>query len=550
MKTIKYQVFFIVLAGIFTASVVIGGFGVFWSSLAVSRSSAKILDLMVQAQTVGLDSMFFDVEQSSTVLAHYVRSELKNISDLSDSQKLAGYLSHLEDISHYISSCTNPALAIYVKFSPELTGGNKSFLWRKKDGVLIQDTLSDFPIPELDFDNSWYYHDGLFKKGLWTTPYYNEDFNEYVISYGLPVFKDDRLIALVGMDIDFDSIGNIIKSIKVYHSGYAFLTDENFNIVYHRLFPAGTKLFEYSSNFKKLGDDKLNSNYYEYRKKGKTFRMLYKELECGLLLVVSVPAEEIEYERNKLIYSLIISVIVISLIVSLWSVWMSDKFTRPLKKLSFYAKNIIAGVYDVEFDFKSNDEVGKLTENFAFMAKSLKRQFEYINNLAYLDAMTGVKNKRSFIDARDEMNEKIKKSKDSGEDLEFGVIVFDVNNLKAINDSFGHKAGDLLIKCACNLISKIFIFSAIYRIGGDEFVAIVTGKDFENKEELLTDLRLEMSMPVAEKNKAFERISIASGLAVYEPQKDKDFQSVFERADEEMYRAKVVMKGGREKVRT
>ena len=57
-------------------------------------------------------------------------------------------------------------------------------------------------------------------------------------------------------------------------------------------------------------------------------------------------------------------------------------------------------------------------------------------------------------------------------------------------------------------------------------------------------------MPVAEKNAAFERISIASGLAVYEPQKDKDFQSVFERADEEMYRAKVVMKGGREKVRS
>ena len=99
------------------------------------------------------------------------------------------------------------------------------------------------------------------------------------------------------------------------------------------------------------------------------------------------------------------------------------------------------------------------------------------------------------------------------------------------------------------MISKIFIFSAIYRIGGDEFVAIVTGKDFENKEELLTDLRLEMSMPVAEKNEAFERSSIASGLAVYEPQKDKDFQSVFERADEEMYRAKVVMKGGRGLVR-
>ncbi|MBB5226019.1 diguanylate cyclase [Treponema ruminis] len=549
MKTIKYQVFFIVLAGIFTASVVIGGFGVFWSSTAVKRSSAKILDLMAQAQTVGLDSMFFEVEQSSTVLAHYVRTELENIGDLANEAKFSGYFSHLVDLSHYISRCTAPAMALYVKFSPKLTNETKSFLWRKKDGILIQDSLKNFPIPDLDFDNSWYYHDGLFRNGVWTAPYYNEDFNEYVISYGIPVFKDEKLIALVGMDIDFDDIASVVNSITIYNSGYAFLTDESFKVVYHRSVPAGTKLFEYSRDFKLIENSELNSSFYEYKNNGKKYRMLYKELESDLLLVVSVPAEEIDHERTKLIYSLIISVIVISLLVSLWSVWMSDKFTRPLKKLSFYAKNIIAGVYDVEFDFKSNDEVGELTGNFAFMAKSLKRQFEYINNLAYLDAMTGVKNKRAYIDARDEMNEKIRRNKVSNLALEFGVIVFDVNNLKNINDSFGHKAGDLLIKCACNLISKTFIYSTIYRIGGDEFVAIITGKDFENKEELLADLRLEMAMPVAEKNEAFERISIASGLAVYDPKSDEDFQSVFERADGEMYKSKIAMKGGRGLVR-
>ena len=129
------------------------------------------------------------------------------------------------------------------------------------------------------------------------------------------------------------------------------------------------------------------------------------------------------------------------------------------------------------------------------------------------------------------------------------MIVFDVNDLKPMNDNFGHKAGDLLIKCSCNLIMKNFTFSTVYRIGGDEFVVILKGRDFENRAELLTKLRMEMDVPVAEKNEAFEKISLASGMAIYEPQKDADFQSVFGRADEEMYKAKVAMKGGRDNIR-
>ena len=178
------------------------------------------------------------------------------------------------------------------------------------------------------------------------------------------------------------------------------------------------------------------------------------------------------------------------------------------------------------------------------MATSLKRQFDYINGLAYLDAMTGVKNKRAFIDARDEIYKKSALSRRKNEKFEFALVVFDVNNLKYINYNFGHKAGDTLIKSACNLIMKNFVYSSVFRIGGDEFVSVLTDKDYKNREELIKNLYAEMNADSAKKEGFVYAVSLAAGLSVYDPAKDENFQSVFERADEEMYRAKVEMKGG------
>lgn len=222
---------------------------------------------------------------------------------------------------------------------------------------------------------------------------------------------------------------------------------------------------------------------------------------------------------------------------------MSNRISRPLKELAESAKHIIAGNYDVKFTHVPDDEIGDLMGIFAFMATSLKRQFEYINGLAYLDAMTGVKNKRAFIDIRDEINAKIVESKQKNETYEFGVVVFDVNNLKYMNDNFGHKAGDTLIKSACNLIMRNFVYSSVFRIGGDEFVAVLTDKDYKNREELLVNLNNEMTASLTETSPDAYSVSLAAGMSIYNPSEDENFQSVFERADEEMYRAKIEMKG-------
>ena len=115
--------------------------------------------------------------------------------------------------------------------------------------------------------------------------------------------------------------------------------------------------------------------------------------------------------------------------------------------------------------------------------------------------------------------------------------MFDLNDLKEINDTKGHKTGDISIFNACMLIQEYFAHSPVYRIGGDEFAVILEGQDFRERVELLSSFNKQ-----AEDNLQTGRIVVASGMSVFRPEEDRSFRSVFERADRMMYRRKAQLK--------
>ncbi|SEL02248.1 diguanylate cyclase (GGDEF) domain-containing protein [Ruminococcus sp. YRD2003] len=148
---------------------------------------------------------------------------------------------------------------------------------------------------------------------------------------------------------------------------------------------------------------------------------------------------------------------------------------------------------------------------------------------AYKDGLTGVKNKLSYLEALAELETSV----ESGELTEYGIVVFDLNGLKSINDTLGHEAGDEYIKSGCSLICRSFNHSPVFRVGGDEFVAILKGEDYANREELVRAFREKIR-----ENQKNGEVVVASGLAVYDASKDTSYNDVFKRADESMYEQK------------
>ena len=162
-----------------------------------------------------------------------------------------------------------------------------------------------------------------------------------------------------------------------------------------------------------------------------------------------------------------------------------------------------------------------------------KQELGSVINLAYTDPLTGVKSKHAYVEAV----ERIDKGLADRNISEFGIVVFDINGLKVINDTLGHEEGDKYIKAGCDLICTIFCHSLVYRIGGDEFTVILEGTDYNNREELVTAFNLKI-----EENLASGKVAVSTGVDTYDPEIDRNFSSVFERADKKMYERKRYLK--------
>ncbi len=167
----------------------------------------------------------------------------------------------------------------------------------------------------------------------------------------------------------------------------------------------------------------------------------------------------------------------------------------------------------------------------------VRREMEYANNLtaarneANLDALTGVKNKHAYIDVEERLDALIEEQTAP----EFAIVVCDINNLKKINDTYGHKAGDEYIKNGCGIICSIFRHSPVYRVGGDEFAVIVQGQSYKNIDKLM-DLVAQKNEENLKKNE----VVIAVGMARYK--NEKSVAGVFEKADALMYDNKDYLK--------
>ncbi|MCR5792587.1 MAG: GGDEF domain-containing protein [Lachnospiraceae bacterium] len=168
---------------------------------------------------------------------------------------------------------------------------------------------------------------------------------------------------------------------------------------------------------------------------------------------------------------------------------------------------------------------------------NLGDQAEAYQKLAYTDVLTSVNNRSAFYAKTSQFE-----NEETFEDDTIFVAEFDLNNLKVLNDTFGHHVGDELIINGARIIEEAFVgYSECYRIGGDEFAIIIRNKKALSQYCKCTQ---KMNHLIELYNKEHEdyNLSIASGFARYNPNIDKNLQDTLSRADKIMYHTKYNMK--------
>lgn len=198
-----------------------------------------------------------------------------------------------------------------------------------------------------------------------------------------------------------------------------------------------------------------------------------------------------------------------------------SRYTRMHVRRTGDGTHLLLGIEDIDSEVRREKQV----------IKALNTE----KKLARRDELTGVKNKTAYL----ELEKSVQSNMDNGMDyLPYAIIVCDANDLKKVNDTEGHVAGDEYIKASAKLLSDTFTSSPIFRVGGDEFAVFVRGNDYPIRYSLVDKLK-----SIARDNQKNNiRPVLAVGIADYEPQTDSFVSEVFDRADKDMYEEKQRLK--------
>ncbi|MBR6025921.1 MAG: diguanylate cyclase, partial [Firmicutes bacterium] len=448
----------------------------------------------------------------------------------------AGHMERVEKYFDEMANKTNGVLTYYYRIDPEVSTTVKGFWFTNLDGegftehVVTDITLYDtadtsalvwFTVPK---------HEGV---PIWIPPYITDNLDWRVISYNVPIYYRGQFVGVIGIEIDYSTMAEQVDSIRLYSNGYAFLNDAEGNLFYHpRLDVASLTEETMPETPEGLISD---STFVRYTFDGEEKAAAWLPLSNGMRLTVSVPVSETGGDWQKLIVNICIVGAEVLLAAFIISMLDTRRITRPLEQLTEAANQADMGSYDYQLTYDEDDELGRLTRTFKKMSGHMKDHISDLSSQVFIDSLTNVRNKGAFTSYLDELQEQID---DNKEVPVFAIGVFDCDNLKLINDWYGHSNGDIYLKTASRAICRVFQHSPVFRIGGDEFAVILQNDDYYNREQLVGRFKQESAeISEAAKNK-WEQVQVAVGVAEYEPQYDRTATDVLHRADKAMYENK------------
>jgi diguanylate cyclase (GGDEF)-like protein len=154
--------------------------------------------------------------------------------------------------------------------------------------------------------------------------------------------------------------------------------------------------------------------------------------------------------------------------------------------------------------------------------------------IASYDSLTGLLSRHAFFDNANHYYSLAKREKNI-----FSVMAVDLDHFKAINDQYGHAAGDAVLKLFGNVTNSVSRQSdMIGRLGGEEFALILPSTNTDEAFEFAERLHIAINKAVINYNKVLIRYTASIGLTTFDPESDDTIESMLACADQALYRAK------------
>ena len=387
MRSIKTKIFLAVLVCSILVAILTGTVSIKDSTNVAEANSKEKLSLICKNKKEELNGKISNIEQSVKILSDIALDNLDNVEKFkTDQVYVEEYEQKIESAAKKIGSDTKGAMTFYIRFNPEISNPTSGLFYSKSTSNGDFEKLTPTDFSQYDHNDvehvGWYYIPIKAKEPTWLDPYLNSNINAYMVSYVVPLFKDGETIGVVGMDIDFNEITDIVKETKAYNSGYAFLLNKENKIMYHPELDINTNIDSVENGVMKSLTDEISksddnqNNQYSYKLKGEDKTLSYCKTSNGWNFMLTAPQKEILEESQNLTRQIIFIVIAGIAIAMIVSYWIGSVIAKPISKIT----NIIrrAGELDLTYDnecdnlIKYNDEIGELSKSYEKMRKEFE----------------------------------------------------------------------------------------------------------------------------------------------------------------------------------
>lgn len=323
-------------------------------------------------------------------------------------------------------------------------------------------------------------------KAAWTQPYYSPYLNRYIISYLRPIYEDGVMVAIIGVDLDFQAFIDRLyaKPSEGEEHGMIILSDATGTVEYSPKKPLGVPLADKDIHLVDTSDkvaeaSQTDNTMVTYTWDGQQSIAGIKGLRNGMNFIDLRQVEQIYDRTHKAFMQMGFGLVAVCIFTSLLPLYMISRLSERLQLVIEAAKEVGEGNYDVKLHDMHPDDIGELSRNFQAMAEKVAAAQENLTYMSQHDALTGILN-RMGLDK--EVADWLKAHPAS-----HGALVsLDLDGFKFINDLHGHMAGDEALRTlAKDLIESFGHDQIIGRNGGDEFVVFMKDTEPEQAEKVI-----------------------------------------------------------------
>ena len=376
MHSIRTKISVVTVGAIIITMIIAMVFGVVAIRNINQNSSRQMLKLLCEVGQKNIDASLTGVEKDVQTILTYVEEDLDGLDD----RKLQKHLDRVSGFFKKILTKTNGVMTYYYRIDPTVSSEVKGFWFvNTPEEGFREHEVTDITMYDTEDTSKlvWFTVPKATGKPVWLPPYITENLDAKVISYNTPVYLNGQFVGVIGIELDYTFMAEMVDNIKLYENGYAFVNDEEGNIVYHPKMDvtALEKLPEIPEGI----TDRKDIIRYSYEGTDKMAVSL--PLSNGDILNVSVPENEINAGMYRWINMIISAFSLLLAVFIIFILRFTGRITKPLRDLTEVAEQIDEGKYDHTLSYDGDDEIGRLTRTFSNVSAHQKQYIMDLNEL-------------------------------------------------------------------------------------------------------------------------------------------------------------------------